>query len=270
MPELPEMDTYRTLLSKNIGGQIITGVTVNREKSINVPVDHFIDSLLNKKIIDIKRRGKHLIFILETGKALLLHLMLGGWMYLGNQNDNPDRTKQIILNFGDKELYFIGLRLGYLHLHTLEEIDLELSELGPEPLEPSFLLKSFTSLVENKRGKLKTTLADQKFIAGIGNCYSDEICFEAGLKPMKQMNDLDVLQVKRLYDSIRSVLSASIQFGGYMEQPFMKGDTLTGGFDSKCKVYDRENEPCIRCGNPIVKIEISSRKCFYCTICQVD
>jgi formamidopyrimidine-DNA glycosylase len=268
MPELPEMETYKRLLTEKVVHQQITAVEVNREKSVNIPVEIFIEDVKEKTILSIERRAKHLLFHLSSEKTLLLHLMLGGWMFYGKEENKPDRTIQVKLSFGDQHLYFIGLRLGYLHLLSKDEISEALHKLGPEPLSDQFTESFFQQILEPKRGMLKTTLVDQAFISGIGNCYSDEICFSAGMLPMKKGNELNKEDRTRLYHSIRAVLSEAIQFGGYMENPLYEGDQLTGSYDAKCKVYDRKGEPCFRCGHPIIKDEISSRKTFYCQVCQ--
>lgn len=268
MPELPEMETYKRLLTEKLVHNVIKDVEVNRVKSINVQPAQFKSQLINVQLTEIHRRAKHLIFKLSSGKNLLLHLMLGGWMYIGSEADNPDRTKQVIISFGDKKLYFIGLRLGYLYLLTDGELEKELSDLGPEPLDHTLGFPAFRELIESRRGMLKTTFINQKFLSGIGNCYSDEICFEAGLLPMKKADELDEDEIKILYQSMKGVLTRAIQFGGYMEEPLFKGDTKTGGYNEQCRVYDREGEPCLRCSSPIVKEEISSRKTFYCANCQ--
>lgn len=268
MPELPEMETYRANLSERLLGKTITDAEINREKSINVSSDLFIGKVKNARIEAIERRAKHIIFKLSTGESLLLHLMLGGWMYWGTDEDQPKRTKQVILTFGDEKLFFIGLRLGYLHLYTEQALQAELADLGPEVYGPPFTYQDWSNLMEDKRGRLKTTLVDQHFIAGIGNCYSDEICFAARLMPTKQADTLDESMNKDLYEAIQSVLTRAIGYGGYMDQPFYKGDTITGGYNQQCYVYDREGEACPNCGGPISFEEVSSRKCFYCPACQ--
>lgn len=173
MPELPEMETYKTLLEQLILDKTITGVVINREKSINVPVDHFTRQVLDQKIEIMDRRAKHLIFHLQNGSCLLLHLMLGGWLFYGKKEDQPDRTVQVQLSFGVHNLYCIGLRLGYLHLLTPEMVKQKLQNIGPEPLNPSFSLDAFEAIMKNRRGSLKTALMNQEVIAGIGNRYSD-------------------------------------------------------------------------------------------------
>ncbi len=270
MPELPEMENYKRLLGQQLIGKPITDVEINREKSINAKSAVFVQEARGKHIVKIDRRAKHLIFRLNSGKNLLLHLMLGGWMYLGDPKDNPDRTKQVILSFGDRSLYFIGLRLGYLHLLEDDALQKALADLGPEPLEADFTLPVLEELLRNKRGKLKLTLLNQQVISGIGNCYSDEICFEAKIRPAAAVDSLREERIAAVYNSIGTVLRNAISLGGYMDNPLFSGDGLTGGYNDHTLVYDREGGKCIRCGGTIIKIELSSRKCFYCPDCQTE
>jgi formamidopyrimidine-DNA glycosylase len=266
MPELPEMETYCRFLSQNIMRKPITDIEVNREKSLNVPESLFVSELKGRNIIGIKRRAKHLIFDLNSGKHLILHLMLGGWMFLGNEGNSPDRTKQVILSFGELKLYFIGLRLGYLHLLTTEELEEKLADIGPEPLKIS--LEEFHVRIKKRRGALKPLLVDPKFIAGIGNCYSDEICFEARLLTTKKAQDLTSEHIAALYQAFQPVFRKAISTGGYMDHPMYEGDKKTGGYNNEFLVYEREGERCYRCGSTIKRIEVSSRKSFYCPNCQ--
>ncbi|MFC4800404.1 bifunctional DNA-formamidopyrimidine glycosylase/DNA-(apurinic or apyrimidinic site) lyase [Neobacillus sp. GCM10023253] len=268
MPELPEMENYKIHLSQMIAGKTITDVQVNREKSINVNPELFKRTVLNQKITTINRRGKHLLFHLQNGQVLLLHLMLGGWMFYGQEADKPKRTIQVQLSFGNEHLYFIGLRLGYLHLYSQQEAEEKLSHLGPEPLNSSFTLEEFIKRIGCKHGRLKTTLLDQEFISGIGNCYSAEICFDAEILPTKDIDDINPPSPSQLFQSMKKILQVAIQNGGYMDNPIFKGDKKTGGFNPLCQVYDREGEKCRRCGATIKMETISSRKTFYCPVCQ--
>ncbi|MDF2963639.1 MAG: hypothetical protein K0S39_5374 [Paenibacillus sp.] len=268
MPELPEMENYKLLLSPRITGLPITGVEVGREKSVNMPVEAFQNQLIGAAVSTIERRAKHLLFHLNTNKVLVLHLMLGGMMFYGGSGERPERTVQVKLSWGGSHLFFIGLRLGYLHLHDVSEAEKLLQKLGPEPMEPDFTSSRFTQLLRRNKGTLKSTLVDQSVIAGIGNCYSDEICFEAGLLPARRCQQLHDEEAERLYRSMRHVLQEATRYGGYMEMPLFTGDRLTGGYDSRCKVYDREGEPCVRCGQPLARQDVSSKKSFCCLNCQ--
>jgi formamidopyrimidine-DNA glycosylase len=268
MPELPEMENYSKLLNQRIAGQVITDVQINREKSINVNPDLFIAAVRGQQVLGVERRAKHLLFHLQNGHVLLLHLMLGGWMFYGTEEEKPKRTIQIRLSFGQNHLYFIGLRLGYLHLYSEKGAVEQLAHLGPEPLPNDFTLDQFSNMLSSKHGKLKASLLDQDFIAGIGNCYSDEICFHAGVKPIREISDLEASEIGLLFKSMKSVLTDALNHGGYIRTPFFQGDTLTGGYDELCQVYDRGGEDCLRCGAVIIQDKIASRKTFYCPNCQ--
>ncbi|MGN7383710.1 Fpg/Nei family DNA glycosylase [Paenibacillus sp. SAFN-117] len=268
MPELPEMETYRNLLTELVAGRRITDARVNRPKSINIPPDPFRKELVGRTVTEVHRRAKYLIFRLDSGYNLLLHLMLGGWMHFGSEEDKPDRNTQVEIDFGPKTLYFIGLRLGFLHLLSDEALAEELRELGPEPLDARYTEQEFRERLAGKKGALKPLLTDQHWVAGIGNCYSDEICFDAGLLPTRKCGELEANAARALYRSIANVLQRAILKGGYMENPLYNGDRLTGGYNDACLVYDRGGEACFRCGHPIVFERIWSRKVFYCFHCQ--
>jgi len=268
MPEIPEMETYRRLLQTKLAGRVITGVVIDRPKSLNVEPSRFRQEVVRRELLAVDRRAKQLIFRLNSGQSLLLHLMLDGWLFVGTEAEKPDRTAQIVLRFGEENLYFIGLRLGYLHLLSADGLKKTLDKYGPEPLDASFTPEVLASLLKRRRGTVKTALMDQKVLAGIGNCYADEICFEAGMLPVKKCGELTEQDIRRLHASMRFVLTEAIRCGGYMEHPLYVGDELTGGFDERCRVYDRGGEPCRRCGGYIVETVISARKCFYCPNCQ--
>ncbi|WP_145047213.1 MULTISPECIES: Fpg/Nei family DNA glycosylase [Paenibacillus] len=270
MPELPEMENYRVLLSEKILDLPITGVIVNRDKSINKEVQAFSQELVGNRVIFVERRAKHLIFHLANGKRLVLHLMLGGMIYWGTEAERPDRSTQVEIQFGEYTLFFIGLRLGYLHLLTSKETEEAMSDLGPEPLDRRMNVERFANLLKGRRGTLKTTLVNQHIIAGIGNCYSDEIAFAAGLRPSSKTQNIASSPelMERLYRAMQSVLREAASEGGYMEMPLMNGDTKTGSYDEQCRVYDREGEACPRCGGTIERVEITGKKAFFCPNCQ--
>lgn len=269
MPELPEMERYREALAQHFVGKQITGVEINREKSINFPTAVFVKEVQGTTVTSIQRRAKHLLISLSSGKYLLLHLMLGGWLYIGSDADSPERTKQVILSFGEKKLFFIGLRLGYLHLVQEDERNQKFDELGPEPFDPALHFEDFKNRLQTRKKAIKTILVDQTFIAGIGNCYSDEICFAAKVRTTKKAAELGEDQIRALFAAIQPVLTSALQYGGYMDHPIFGGDKLTGGYNDHLLVYDREHLPCRRCGSSIIKLEIISRKSFICPNCQV-
>jgi formamidopyrimidine-DNA glycosylase len=270
MPELPEMEHYRRMLTERIAGHRIEETEVEREKSLNVPAAQFDAAVRGRRVRSVERRAKHLLFRLDGAgePVLLLHLMLGGWMFFGTPEERPDRTVQVRLGFGTRSLHFIGLRLGYLHLTNADEAEARLAKLGPDPFDANFTPERLAAAASRKRGMLKTVLTDQSVLSGIGNCYSDEMCFQAGILPMRRTGGLTPQDWRSLHAAMLGVLREALHYGGYMEQPFFAGDRITGGYNDRCKVYDRGGEPCPRCGRPITQIELAGRKCFYCEQCQ--
>ncbi|NBD23477.1 Fpg/Nei family DNA glycosylase [Paenibacillus glycinis] len=278
MPEYPEMEHYRRLLAERVAGQPITNVIVTRPKSINVPVETFERELIGRTVWFVERRGKMLLFHLDNGKRLLLHLMLGGLIRYeshaptaeGLPQERPDRSVQVTIGFPDADLCFIGLRLGYIHLLTVKEALARLADLGPEPFDSRLTLEGFKARFKGKRGSLKTAFVEQRVIAGIGNCYADEIAFEAGIRPDAKLAEIESESWERIYNAMHAVLKDAVAKGGYMELPLTNDDTVTGGYNDHCRVYDRGGETCPRCGGTIVQTELNARKLFYCPSCQKD
>ncbi len=268
MPEWPEMEHYRKMLEGKIHNKRVTAVQVERERSLNVSIAEFTNRVQGQHIIAVQRRAKMLLMILESNEVMLLHLMLGGWIFYGQDQEKPNRTIQVQLAFGEQQLYFIGLRLGYLHIFTPAELTTRLTELGPEPFDPALSLSAFKQRLEQRRGTLKKLLTDQAMISGIGNCYSDEICHAARLLPSRLPSSLTNEEWFNLYESMHVTLLDALQAGGYMDQAFYAGDLLTGGYNHRCLVYDREGELCHRCGQTIIRNIVSTKKSFCCIGCQ--
>ncbi|MBJ6363657.1 bifunctional DNA-formamidopyrimidine glycosylase/DNA-(apurinic or apyrimidinic site) lyase [Paenibacillus sp. GCM10012307] len=270
MPEWPEMETYRKLLTGTVAGQTIQTVEVTRDKTVNIPAEQFKQELEGRMIWFVERRGKYILFHLDNGKRLLLHLMLGGLMYYGSEDDKPDRTTQVVFQLDKGYLYFIGLRLGFLHYLSVKEVEEKIGSLGPDPFDKRLTPEAFKAKFRGKRSTLKSALVDQQFISGIGNCYADEIAFTAGIRPDAKIASLTEETLDGLYAAMHKVLQDAAAKGGYIELPFTKDDQLTGGYNEHCLVYDRGGEPCVQCGTEIVKAELASRKVFYCPNCQKE
>ncbi|MFZ7101925.1 MAG: DNA-formamidopyrimidine glycosylase [Peptococcaceae bacterium] len=269
MPEIPEMEIYKQQLTESIIHKKITDITINRERSINVEPEVFKDLAGDQLIIYVSRRAKQLIFTLGNGYYLVAHLMLGGRLYLAERDEKVTTRGSIIFHFIDgTRLYFINFRLGRLHVLTEEEMDSKFAELGPEPLSKYFTIEWLSDVLFHKKGSIKPLLTKQEFIAGIGNCYADEILFAAGIRPERKANDLSFPEVTQLHKAVPAVLHEAINRGGYMDKPFRKGDSLTGGFNDLLKVYDREGQPCLKCRDTVQRISLAGKKSFFCPTCQ--
>lgn len=290
MPEIPEMELYKNNLNQVIRDKRIDWVRVYRMKSINYEPEVFINRVLDSCIIQVNRRGKYLIFKLSNGLNLLAHMMLDGRLYYLPQDyatldsrdlEDVDRIREkvvalsgkpsVIFQFDDKSfLFFCQLTLGYLRLYDDKGLNPILSELGPDPLDQDFRAEDFDQLLAkaSKKGMIKPWLMQQKNIAGVGNAYSNEALFGAGILPTRTVGAISESDRMRLFKELREVLKESIRRGGDMEEPFAPGDEFTGGFNPYFRVYDRAGKECFQCGHLIEKGEVGGRNAFFCPNCQ--
>lgn len=300
MPEVPEMEIYKDYLNQWVKGKEISEVNILRAKSINLELSEFRAKVQGKKIKEIRRRGKYLIFDFEKGDFLLTHMMLDGRLFLLKldsetlkktdsqkaedllsviMESSAEELKSIVKDLPGKAsvifglsdgmiLFFCNLTLGYLHYLDQVNLDTKLRELGKDPLDPDFNSQDFSKLLKGKRGMIKPWLMNPKNISGVGNAYSNEALFSAGILPTRRVSTLDDAEKVNLFDSLVRVIRDSIRLGGDMEEPFASWDDFTGGYNPYFKVYDRTGKPCLVCGEDIQKSEVGGRNAFFCPHCQ--
>jgi len=270
MHELPELDVYRAALTEYFAGAQITGIEVTNVKVFQASPEQLERDIVGKMVWFVERRGKHLIFHLDNGKRIMLHLSLGAYLYKGTDDDQPSRAAQVIIRFASQTLYIIGLRADDMQMLTVKGIEEQLGQLGPDPFDKRLNLDSFIERFAKKRGSLKAALIDQHVLSGIGSIYADEICFEAAVRPDAKIPALDSQAWERIYVAMHKVLKEAISLGGVDDQPFSANDNLTGGYNDHLQVHNREGQPCHRCGATIERINVSARKAFVCLSCQKD
>ena len=271
MPELPEVETIVKTLSKHlIGLKIISGKLLYSQICENKKV---IDSETFKGLLikDVHRRGKVILIDLERNITILFHLGMTGQLFFSSPHDPIDRHTHFLLHFEKYpyELRFRDVRrFGCLAFIRTNEAfsDRRLRRLGPEPLEIEFPI--FVTLFEQKRARLKSLLLDQRFIAGIGNIYADEILFQAKLHPLLPASLLKKSHLKRLWRAMREVLRQAIKYRGSTILNYVNGETRPGEFQSFHRVYGKEAHPCSICKTRIRRIKINGRSTHFCPKCQ--
>ncbi len=271
MPEIPEIETVRRQLEATIVNKQIKLVEITREKTFNVPIEEVLHHLEKTTVTRILRRGKIIILQFNQPISLLFHFMLEGYLKYLNPTEEFEKNYQLMLEFttGEK-LYFCKMYLGYIHLEMTTDLDqiTEIQELGPDPLDIDFTAAKFQQMLTRRRKMIKPLLMDQDFIAGIGNTYSNEGLFLAGILPDRKASELQTGEIQKLYSKLRQILRESINLGGVRDTAYSSSDQLTGGFTPELKVSYREGEPCYVCGTPISYAKIGGRNAFYCTVCQ--
>ncbi|WP_170292023.1 bifunctional DNA-formamidopyrimidine glycosylase/DNA-(apurinic or apyrimidinic site) lyase [Heliobacterium mobile] len=271
MPELPEIETVRLHLEKHVVGKLIQDVVVNRPKTLNVSIEEFTEALNQQSFLKAQRRGKVIRLRLPDDRSLLFHFMIDGYLrFFLPAEPIPDGANVMILFASGERLAFYRMHLGFIHLFSDETVmsHPDYTELGPEPLERQFSSAHFQQMLKGRRGMLKPLLMDQKFIAGIGNVYSNEILFCSRILPVRKSSTLHESEIERLYQCIRSTLQTALQQGGVSEYPFMTGDKYTGGYTNQLQVYERTGQPCFSCGRAIETAKVGGRNAFFCSNCQ--
>jgi formamidopyrimidine-DNA glycosylase len=288
MPELPEVETIRRDLEKEVAGKKIkeveaTGLrTIRRHKSKK----DFVSRLEGRKIMGIQRKGKYLLLKLDpvaSGDApkqadvLVVHLGMSGQLLRAKSAKEPmPKHTHVVVTFtqGGQLRYVDPRTFGELFVAAADELaDVvpELAHLGFDPLEDVMSWNRFGELLSARKVKLKQLLMDQKFIAGIGNMYADEILWAAGLRFDRDSDTLSSQEVRRLYRSMVETLQEAIKHRGSSLADEQYRDLFgeVGDFQSQHKVYDREGDACRRCRTPIVRIKWQGRSTFLCEQCQV-
>lgn len=268
MPELPEVETIRRQLAREIIGKKITGVKILSAKTVRGSAGQFKKKLIGAKIKSVGRRAKLILFNLSNDLTLITHLKLTG-QYLRGQE--PDKYTRVIFYFGKKKLLFNDLRrFGYLKLARTADLPKFLAgEYGPEPLSADFTLKKFLEILKRRpKMKIKQLLMEQKLIAGIGNIYAQEACFKARLKPMRPVKSLAKEEIKKLFQAIKKILAEAIKYGGSSSENYLNLYGKEGDFVPRLKVYGRGKQKCRRCGSILKTIKLGGRGTVYCEKCQ--
>ncbi len=272
MPELPEVETIcRTLLDK-VSGRVIKQVDILLPRLIKWPSAAEFQALVTgKKIINMARRGKYLLFNLDGGLVMVVHLRMTGRLYYIT-NEEYDKFTRIIfvLDNGAALLYADTRTLGTLYVMPQQELwrISGLSGMGPEPLSEEFTLNYFQDMLKNRHGKIKAILLNQKLVGGLGNIYVDESLALAGINPEKTAADLTGDEVEKLYHAVNTVIEAGIIHGGTTFRDYRDGTGQSGSHQHYLRVYGRKGQPCSKCGTPIARIEVAGRGTHYCPHCQ--
>ena len=269
MPELPEVETVKEVLKKQILNQKILDVVVNYPKMIeNMDSLEFINKLKNQTIIDIKRRGKWLLFELND-YYLLSHLRMEGKYYIKNFDDEVTRHQHVILKFKDFELRYNDTRkFGRMYLLDKNNIynTKPLNELGYEPWDNKLNVEYLKSKYKNKKLPIKTVLLDQSIIVGIGNIYDDEILFLSKINPYKKASELTDIELSNIINNTKIILDKAIKLGGTTIKTYTSSEGVHGRFQNELLVHTKTN--CPICNSKLNVEKINGRSTYYCINCQ--
>ena len=273
MPELPEVETIRRDLEEKVRGKRIERVIIKNEKSVKVPSPReFIQKMERKVLDEMHRRGKYLILGLDSEDTLVLHLGMTGRLIYSKAGEEIDYSRVVFLLENNAQLSFTDVRgfggLWFVPDEKFEEVIPTLASLGPEPLETDFTLEKFKQLLKDKKGKIKTLLMDQSFIAGVGNVYAQEALFFSGIHPTRSSSSLLEGKIEKLYHNLLNVLREAISYRGSSIKNYVDLVGRQGSYESHLRVYGRAGSNCPRCGHVIKRMEVGGRGTCFCPRCQ--
>ncbi len=274
MPELPEVEVCRRGLLPGLRGETITGVEVRFPRLRQALPDDLAQNLVGRRIAEIGRRGKYLLFDCQTpGDSgwLLIHLGMSGNLRFvapetpAGRHDHFDlATASLTLRFSDPRRF--GLIAWH---HGLDPTSHPaLAQLGIEPLTDTFSAEWLYAVTRRRAAPIKNVLMDAHTVVGIGNIYAAESLFRAGISPLRPAQDISLARYRRLVPAIRQTLEDAIAAGGSSIRDYVHSDGGAGCFQVDCAVYNRAGQACRRCGRPVGVVRLGGRSTYYCRHCQ--
>ncbi|MGH7501334.1 MAG: bifunctional DNA-formamidopyrimidine glycosylase/DNA-(apurinic or apyrimidinic site) lyase [Longimicrobiales bacterium] len=273
MPELPEAETIARDLHTRAAGAIVRATRVHRPDILapGTTASRLSAGLRGRRLVRVSRRGKNVVLEFDGDWRLVVNLGMTGRIVT---SDSPRARElhhiaaRILLEDGRALLYDDARRFGRLDLRDPGGWQTRSAQLGIEPLSTDFTADWLFNATRRSRVPLRNWLLDQARIAGVGNIYANEALFRAGVRPTRRTHLLRRREAGPLRDAIHEVLSEAIHSRGTTLNDYRDGTGERGGFQFQLRVYDREGEPCFRCGTAIKRIVLSNRSAFYCPNCQ--
>ncbi|OQB92065.1 MAG: Formamidopyrimidine-DNA glycosylase [Verrucomicrobia bacterium ADurb.Bin118] len=281
MPELPEVEVLVRHLAPLVRGRTIHDVTVRRARVLRPTSPTTLRRTLRKaRILNVSRRAKYLVFDLRPGTirkpfCLVAHLGMTGRIYLAPKSRPLPKHAAVVIDLGRENLIYEDPR--YFGRFMLDAAPLQ--RLGPEPLAADFSLASWQAALRRSTQAIKVKLLDQSLIAGIGNIYASEALHWAAISPRRAARSLSRSEAARLRRGIRQVLRTAIRFGSTVPLRFESGHAgqlfyygrdpgAPDYYTERLRVYDRQGQPCHRCGGLIRRLTQAGRSTYWCPGCQ--
>tara|TARA_B100000809_G_scaffold91106_2_gene89661 strand:- start:7000 stop:7863 length:864 start_codon:yes stop_codon:yes gene_type:complete len=286
MPELPEVEIVKRSLKNKVNYKKIKKIIItNRDLRFKIQ-KNFENLLEGRSITNVSRFSKYIILTLDNLNHCLIHLGMSGTLHLINYKKKekitnlsfynskilPKKHNHVKIKFSNFTIiYNDPRRFGFFKLlKNKKELKKYFQRSGPEAISSKFNFKYVKYKLINKKKNIKNFLLDQYFVSGIGNIYANEILFYSKINPFKIAKKLSSKEIKKLIKYSKLVLNLAIKFGGSSIRDFKNAKGISGSFQNKFKVYDRENKYCLKknCKGKIIKMFISNRSSFFCKSCQ--
>jgi len=273
MPELPEVEHVVRALRPVVVGRRILAAELNLKRiSPEISRPAFARQLKDLRINAVGRRGKYILFELDSGALLTTHLrMTGKFVALQTDDEMPSYAHVVFYLDDDRRLVFCDMRqFGRMRIvSNPQKLPKELLALAPEPLSDEFTEEYFLQTLRKSRRTLKTLLLDQTRVLGLGNIYAVEALFLAGIHPLKEAHTLSKPRARKLFHAIKTILQEAIDSGSTLRIDLSDGESsYIGSSERFWRVYEREGEPCVKCGTKIRRVAHGGRSTYFCPKCQ--
>lgn len=274
MPELPEVEHVVRGLRRAVLGRRIVAVEVKLPRLLASPAPvTFKKKLKNARIETLNRRGKYILFELDSGDVLLVHLRMTGKFLAINPDDDLPAYAHVIFHLDDeRRLVYCDMRqFGRLRLVSAAKLSRlpQIESLAPETLSDDFSFAHFFETLARSSRSLKQLLLDQTRILGLGNIYASEALFLARVSPFKAAKTLSKARALVLHQAIRDTLQEAIDAGSTLRIDLTDGNSSYFEAPERFwRVYEREGEPCVNCATKIRRAVQGGRSTYYCPRCQ--
>lgn len=274
MPELPDIVILTRSMNDALLNRKILDAKVNQPKVLNRSVQAFRKIVIGRTFLNFRQRGKWILATLTDGWILAFNLGMGGEVRLHSTNEVPDTQRErLVFKLDTAEQIWINF-WWFGNVHVIRPSKLiehpQLGKLGIEPLSDEFTVEKLTSMLGGRRGRIKSYLLDQKFVAGIGNVYVQDILWHAQLHPNRKANTLNQDDLSKLYKAIRLVLETGIKWGpGPGEQDIWGNRGSWKKVEEYPQVAYQTGKKCPRCNGIIKEVRVGSTKSYICPQCQI-
>ena len=274
MPELPEVETIVRDLAPRVAGRTIRRPQIHRTDTLrDVTRRALLAGLAGRRIESLTRRAKHLVFLLDSGRRLIIRLGMTGSLLIQRGPLTADQTRYAVLTaaLGNREtlLFRDVRRLGTIHLLDEAAWKLYTGRIGAEPFDPTFDVSRFHAVLRSSTQAVKKVIMDQRKVAGVGNIYANEALFRAGIDPSRRADRVPRPAAARLHAAVVGVLAEAIAARGTTVRDYRTGTGERGAFQFALDVYGRGGEPCVRCGAALATTHaIDGRATTFCWRCQ--
>lgn len=285
MPELPEVESIRRKLQQILPKRQIRSIEVRRDKSFLAFPD-FGGEILQRQVLEVRRRAKILQIVLDGERDLLVHLKMTGQLIFIDQDGQraggghpsadwvtelPAKHTRVIFDFSDgSRLFFNDMRVfGWIRSPLKKDVEQEFVNYGPDINDPNLSVTYLLRQASRRGIPIKQFIMDNAVICGVGNIYASESLFQIGLHPARTAREVTKAEMTALLQAMQAIIARATELGGTtFDGKYVGVDGFAGGFQNELKVYGREGLPCLHCGTKIAKLKQGGRGTFFCPSCQ--